>query len=159
MKTQIVSSFCVAGLSARTNNAAEATGSGRIAAIWGEFMQNSPAVALGNKIGDELYAVYFNYSADHTGDYTFLLGHKVPSLANLPSGLTGVQVPGGEFAVVTTGQGPSYQVVPAAWLEIWNNNELEAARSYQVDFELYDYRSADPSHAQVDIFLGIRARP
>lgn len=152
MKTQTLPGFFVAGLSARTNNVHESSGIGKIAEIWGKFMQSNTGGSLTGKIGDEVYAVYSDYESDHSGDYTFLLGFKVSLLNDLPLGITGVEIPGGDYAVVTSAEGPPQQVVPATWFEIWNDKELEEVRSYKADFERYG------NQAQVDIYLGIRSR-
>jgi predicted transcriptional regulator YdeE len=155
-----ISSFCVAGLSARTNNAVEATSQGKIPQIWSLVMQGSLANQLLNKVGDELYAVYSDYESDYTGDYTFLLGHRVSSPDNLPDGVTACRVPNGEFSVFTSEQGPAWVVVPALWQKIWTltPDQLQGTRAYQVDFEVYDHRAANPSFAQVDLFIGLRPR-
>jgi predicted transcriptional regulator YdeE len=119
-------------------------------------MQKNPATALIDKLGDEIYAVYTDYESHHTGDYTFVLGFKVSSIQNLPAGLRGVEIPGGEYAVITSDPGPVMQVVPAIWEKIWSLPHLEHRRSYQADFELYGQRAMHPDHAEVDIYLGLR---
>ena len=105
----------------------------------------------------EIYAVYTEYESDHTGDYTFVLGHKVESLDGLPEGVKGVGIRGGEYAVLTSDIGPVTQVVPALWRKIWSltPGELQGTRAYLADFEIYDQRTADPRSAQVDIYLSL----
>jgi predicted transcriptional regulator YdeE len=152
-------SFYVAGLWVRTDNTVESTGNGQIAEIWGRFMHDNPGAALTNRVGYSVYAVYCDYESDHSGKYTFVLGFKVSSIEDLPAGLRGVRIPSGEYAVLTSDRGPSNQVVSAVWSQIWANSELEHARAYQADFEVYDHRAANPADAQVDICLGLRGAP
>jgi predicted transcriptional regulator YdeE len=142
--------FFVAGLSARTNNVIENTSESRIARIWERFVTDG-------QTGDEIYAVYTEYESDHTGDYTFVLGHKVESVDGLPEGVKGVSIPGGEYAVLTSDIGPVTQVVPELWRKIWSltPDELQGTRAYLTDFELYGQRAANPHSAQVDIYLSL----
>ena len=79
MNTRTFSSFHVAGYAVRAGNSEIA----KISHVWGKFMQADLASLLPNRIGHEVYTVYFDYENDHTGAYTFLLGVKVPSLTDL----------------------------------------------------------------------------
>ena len=68
------------------------------------------------------------------------------------------EVPSGKYAVFTSARGPAVEVVPEAWQRI--NSLSKSApggdRTYRADFEVYGPRAADPQHAQVDIYVGIR---
>jgi predicted transcriptional regulator YdeE len=68
------------------------------------------------------------------------------------------EVPPGKYAVFTSARGPAAKVVPEAWQHI--NSLPKSApgddRTYRADFEVYGPQSADPQHAQVDIYVGIR---
>ncbi len=75
--------------------------------------------------------------------------------ADIAPGISSVEIQAGDYAVITTDKGPAYEVVPAAWLDIWNNQELNAARLYKTDFEIYSENTADSNEAQVEIYVGI----
>jgi predicted transcriptional regulator YdeE len=150
--------FLVAGISARTNNAAEMSGRGKIGSLWQTFLQTNLAATIPNKLDSNLIAVYSNYESDHTGDFTFHLGAAISSIDNLPSGLSAVDVSAGRYAVITSDSGPVTQVVPAVWQRIWSMSpeELGGRRAFAVDYELYDHRAADPQNTQVDVHISIR---
>jgi predicted transcriptional regulator YdeE len=158
MNRQLVSGFYVAGLWGRTNNAAEYSKHGKIGQLWGQFLKSDFRRSLPNRIGDEVYAVYTDYESDHTGDYTFVVGHRVSTATDLGNRFVTVQIPDGEYAVITSELGPAAQIVPAVWQKIsaLTPEELSGIRSYRCDFELYDHRSQNPNLAQIDVFLGLQ---
>jgi predicted transcriptional regulator YdeE len=67
------------------------------------------------------------------------------------------EIPTGKYVILTSDLGPAASVVPLLWQRIWSMtpSELGGVRSYQSDFELYDFRTANPEQAQVDIYLGL----
>jgi predicted transcriptional regulator YdeE len=150
--------FTVVGISARTNNAREATADAVIGKQWTRFMQEGLLAKIPNKVDHSIVAVYTDYASDHNGDYTFVLGAKVSSSANLPEGMAAKKIPAGRYAVFTTDKGPGPKVVPELWMKI---NALPKSatggdRLYRADFEIYDDRAADPQNLQVDVYVGIR---
>ena len=52
---------------------------------------------------------------------------------------------------------PLPNIVIDSWKKIWTMEEkdLGGKRSYIADFEVYDQRAADSSHAIVDIYIGV----
>ena len=158
MNIQQHSGFYVVGVTARTNNAQEMSGSGKIGGVWQTFLQPSLVAKIPNKIGVDLIAVYTDYEIDHTGHYTYLLGLPTSSIEAQPANLTVKHVPAGRYAVFTSGRGPVQQVVPEIWQRIWSMSpeELGGTRSFYADFEIYDQRAADPENAQIDVYVGLR---
>ena len=73
MNIQEHSGFYVAGVTARTNNAKEMSGNGKIGDVWETFLQPGLVVKIPHRIGVDLVAVYTDYENDHTGHYTYLL--------------------------------------------------------------------------------------
>jgi predicted transcriptional regulator YdeE len=158
MKIQHQPGFHVAGITARTNNAHEMSGKGKIGDLWQEFLQPNVAAKIPNKIGGDLIALYTDYETDHTGDYTYLLGVPVLSDESLPASLTLKHVPAGRYAVFTSGRGPVKQVVPEIWQRILSMSpeELGGIRAFKTDYEIYDQRATDPENAQIDVYIGLR---
>jgi predicted transcriptional regulator YdeE len=155
---QQAESFTVIGISARTTNAKEMTGDGVIGKFWGRLFQENLLAKIPNKADANIVAVYTDYASDHNGEYTFLLGAKVTSAADVPPGMVAKTVPAGKYAVFSSDSGPAYQVVPALWKKI---NRLPktatgADRLYRADFEIYDERARDPQASVVDVYIGIR---
>lgn len=150
--------FTVVGISARTNNAKEMTADGVIGKMWGRLMQEGLLTKIPNKADPDVVAVYADYASDHNGDYTYLLGARVTSEADVPTGMVAMKVPSGKFAVFTSEKGPAPKVVPELWMKINSlpENAMGADRTYRADFEIYDQRALDPQNLQMDVYIGIR---
>ncbi|HKF06036.1 MAG TPA: serine hydrolase [Candidatus Sulfotelmatobacter sp.] len=149
--------FTVVGVSARTNNAKEMTSDGVIGKMWGRLMQEGLLAKIPNKADPAIVAVYTDYASDHNGDYTFLLGSRVTSDADVPEGMVSKRIPAGKFAVFTSEKGPAPRVVPELWMKINSlpANAVGANREYRADFEIYDQRAMDPQNLQMDVYIGI----
>ena len=152
------SAFTVVGIAVRTDNAKEMSGNGVIAKHWGRLFQEGIIDKIQNKADRNIVAVYTDYASNHDGEYTFLLGSRVTSDANVPTGMVSRTIPGGKFAVFTTDQGPADRVIPAAWMKINSlpKTAVGADRLYRADYEIYDERAKDPQNMQADIYVGIR---
>ena len=150
--------FTVAGISARTNNADEMSGKGKIGNLWQTFLQSNIAAKIPNKLGSSLIAVYSVYESDHTGNFTFHIGAPVSSIENLPDDLATVHVPAGRYAIITSNRGPVTEVVPGVWQRIWAMPPagLGGSSAFHVDYELYDQRAADPNNPQIDVYISLR---
>jgi len=150
--------FTVVGISARTTNAIEMSGRGAIGNEWNRFIKDGLLAKIPNRVDTNIIALYTDYESDHSGAYTFMLGAKVSSAENVPPGMVMKEVPHGEYAVFTSARGPAAKVVPESWRRI--NSLPKSApggdRTYRADFEVYGPRAADPQHAQVEIYIGIR---
>jgi len=150
--------FTVIGISARTTNAIEMSGRGVIGNEWNRFMNDGLLGKIPHRTDTNILALYTDYESDHTGAYTFILGTKVSSADNVPPGMVIKEVPPGKYAVFATARGPAAKVVPQSW-QLINSLPKSAPggdRIYQCDFEVYGPSAADPQHAQVDIYVGIR---
>jgi predicted transcriptional regulator YdeE len=147
-------SFTVIGVSVRTNNTKEQTPDGQIGKTWQRVSQEKFLDKIPNKADKNIVAVYTDYASDKDGDYTFVLGAKVTSDKEVPTGMVSIKIPAGRYAKFTTEKGPAYKVVPDAWKRVWNNPGGE--RAYQSDFEIYDQRAVDPEKSQVDLYVGIK---
>ena len=150
--------FSVIGISARTTNAIEMSGRGVIGKQWDRFMKDGLLGKIPERADTNILALYTEYESDHSGAYTFILGAKVSSAENVPPGMVLKEVPPGKYAVFTSARGPAAKVVPESWRHI--NSLPKSApggdRTYQADFEVYGPSAADPQHAQVEIYVGIR---
>jgi predicted transcriptional regulator YdeE len=150
--------FKVVGIAARTSNAKEMSGQGVIGKQWERFLKDGLLSKIPNREDSNILAVYTDYESDANGDYTFILGAKVSSADNIPSGMVLKKVPGGKYAIFTSERGLVEKVVPETWAHIWSlpKSAPGGDRAYRADFELYDGRAADPRNAQVDIYVGIK---
>jgi CubicO group peptidase (beta-lactamase class C family)/predicted transcriptional regulator YdeE len=150
--------FTVIGIAARTTNAKEMTPDGVIGKQWMRIFQEGVLGKIPNKADASIIAVYTDYASDHNGEYTFLLGARVTSDAQVPEGMVAKKIPGGKFAVFTSDKGPAPQVVPAIWIKVNSlpQNAVGGDRLYRADYELYDERARDPGNLQVDVYVGIK---
>jgi CubicO group peptidase (beta-lactamase class C family)/predicted transcriptional regulator YdeE len=150
--------FTVIGITARTTNAKEMTPDGVIGKQWMRIFQEGVLGKIPNKADASIVAVYTDYASDHNGEYTYLLGVRVTSDAEVPEGMVAKNIPGGKFAVFTSDKGPAPQVVPATWMKINSlpQDAVGGARLYRTDYEIYDERARDPQNLQVDVYVGIK---
>jgi len=150
--------FTVVGISARTSNAKEMTADGVIGKQWGRLMQEGLLAKIPNKADRNTVAVYMDYASDHNGEYTYVLGARVTSDAEVPAGMVAEKIPGGKFAVFTSGKGPAPKVVPELWMQINSlpKTAVGGDRLYRADFEIYDQRAMDPQNLQMDVYIGIK---
>ena len=150
--------FTVVGISARTSNAKEMTAEGVIGKQWGRIFQEGLLAKIPNKVDQNIVAVYTDYAGDHNGDYTFLLGARVTSDADVPAGMVAKRIPAGKFAAFTSEKGPAPKVVPELWMKINSlpKTAVGGDRVYGADFEIYDERASDPQNLQMDAYVGIK---
>jgi len=152
------SGFTVIGISARTSNAKEMSADGVIGKQWARFMQEGVRGKIPSKADQGIVAVYTDYASDHNGEYTFVLGTRVNSDAEVPAGMVVKKIPAGRYAVFTTEKGEAPKVVPEAWMKINSlpKTAVGGDRVYGADFEIYDERAVAPQNLQVDIYIGIK---
>jgi predicted transcriptional regulator YdeE len=151
-------SFTVVGISARTNNAKEASPDGVIGKQWAKFFGEGVAAKIPNRADANIVAVYTDYASDVNGDYTFLIGARVTKTEILPEGLSAKTVPRGRYAVFTSERGQVQQVVVDTWKRIWATpkGDLGGDRAYKADFELYDQRAQNPADTLMEIHIGLK---
>jgi predicted transcriptional regulator YdeE len=152
------SGFTMVGMAVRTSNAKEMTADGLIGKQWARVMQEAVLAKIPNKADKSIVAVYTEYASDHNGDYTYVLGARVTSDADVPAGMVAKKIPAGRYAVFTSEKGPPAKVVPETWMRINSlpKTAVGGDRMYRADFEIYDERAADPQSAVVDVYVGIK---
>jgi predicted transcriptional regulator YdeE len=151
--------FSVVGIEVRTSNAKEVTNKAVIGKEWQKFFEESILQKIPNKLDGNIYAVYSGYDSDRDGEYSLLIGAKVPEGADVPAGLVLRKVVAGTYAVVTSEKGPVARVVVAAWQHVWGMEDhdlLGGPRAYKTDYELYDRRATNPESSEVDLHIGLK---
>lgn len=150
--TTTIESFTVIGIQGRTDNASELAGTGIIAGMWGRFFGELSRIP--NRADANIVALYTDYESGAHGAYTFFIGTRVTSTADIPEGMVAREIPGGRYAVFTSERGRLDQVVPAVWQTVWRDSGLP--RGFQTDFELYDTRAVNPADGVVDVYVGLK---
>lgn len=148
--------FTVIGIAARTSNAREMTADGIIGKQWDRLMQEDIFGKIPNKADQNIVAVYTDYASDKDGEYTYLLGARVTSDADVPEGMVAKKIPSGRFAVFTSEKGPGPKVVPETWTKINSLPTSSLVRAYRADYEIYDERARDPQNLVMDVYVGIK---
>jgi predicted transcriptional regulator YdeE len=152
-----IASFTVIGIEARTTNAKEATPDAIIGKHWQKFFSEGVLNRIPDRFDRNVYAVYSDYTSDHNGEYSFLIGAKVKDGIAAPTGMVAKHIRAGRYAVFTSEKGPFAKIVPSVWQKIFRLEDAGTLkRAYQTDFELYDQRAQDPQNGQVDIYVGVK---
>lgn len=145
--------FKVIGIAIRTTNEGEKAAQ-EIAALWQRFLSENLLEQIPNKVDTTIYSLYTEYEGDHTQPYTTVLGCKVDSLDHIPSGMVGHAFEGGTY-VKTTAKGDLMQgLIVNHWTTIW---KMDLDRAYTVDFEAFGEKAQNPSDAEVDFFVAVKA--
>lgn len=118
------------GLKIRTNN-----------------QQLNPIIDLWSRVPDmklkgAIYAVYFNYESDFTGDYDLLVGNEAANFEDT------ILLSDGNYLEIPV-KTASPADVGEAWQKIWRDAKINQVRTYQTDFEYY------AEDGSIKIFLSI----
>ncbi|MFJ1379138.1 GyrI-like domain-containing protein [Capnocytophaga canimorsus] len=142
----------IIGIAVRTTNAngQAATDLGK---LWGQFMSDTIS-KIPNTISGEIISIYTDYESDYQGEYTAILGQKVSSLDEIPSGMIGREFPATKFQkFIAKGEMPN--AVMQTWKTIWEQDEV-LNRAYQYDFEVYGEKSQNGDESEVEIFISVK---
>ena len=117
--------------------------------LWQKFEKEDFAGRISNKIGDEIYAVYYDYESDYTKPFSYFIGCRVKINSVLAPGMDTLIIPEQSYTkFIAKGKMPG--CISNSWKDIWNS---KMRRAYKYDFEVYDERSKDWDNAIVDIFV------
>lgn len=147
-----IEAFNVIGIAVRTTNENGQAGKD-IPTLWEKFMSEGILDKIPNKIDTSVYSLYTDYDSDYTKPYTVVLGCKVNSIETIPEGMVTKSISLGNYTKFITKGDLMKNVVYEKWTEIWNT---KLNRKYTTDFEIYGPKSADPSNAEVDIFIATK---
>ncbi len=128
-----------------------------IPAFWQETGKSGVLATIPQQAqSGEVVALYTNYSSDFSltsGHYSMILGAPVTAVKNIRQGMVIKNIPQSRYAVFTA-KGPFATAVGSAWMEIWQNKELQ--RTFTNDFEWYDAKSTDDENSIVKIYVAIK---
>lgn len=152
MQTVQIAPFQIIGIKVRTSNENDQAASD-IGSLWERFMTEGISQKINNKTSEEIFAIYTNYESDHTQPYDTIIGFKVDALDTIPEGMVGQAFDGGTYTKFTAKGDVTKGAVYQTWVDIWNT---DLDRCYTADFEIYGAKTADLTHAEVDIFVAIK---
>jgi predicted transcriptional regulator YdeE len=119
--------------------------------LWQKFVNGNYAETIPGKLTNEIVAVYHNYEGDFTQPYSYFIGVKVKSDAEVPEGLEKLSIPEASYQKFIS-KGVIPECIANSWRDIWNS---KMDRAYKADFEVYDHRSKDWKNGEVDIFISV----
>jgi len=147
-----ISPFNIIGISIQTINT-NGQASEDLGKLWNQFFTDQVSSKIKNKVSEEIYCIYTDYSGDYTQGYTAVLGHKVENINNVPVGMEGREFEGGDYLEFLA-KGDMPQAVVKSWNEIWSKDK-ELNRKYTADFEVYGPKSQSGSDSEVEIFIAV----
>ena len=153
MKNQTIEPFKIIGIKVRTTNE-NGQSAKDIGNLWTKFLTEKIADKIPNKIDYSILSIYTNYQGDFTQPYDTILGCKVDSLDEIPSGMIGQEFKGGDYLKFVSKGSLNKGVVYQTWEEIW---KTDLNRDYTADFEVYGEKAQNPENAEVDIFVAVKA--
>lgn len=151
MEKTVLQPCNIIGIAIKTSNINQQS-AGDIARLWERFWSENIISQIPGKISDDLYGVYTEYEGDFTQPYTTVIGCVTNSLDNIPEGMVGITIEGGQYMKSVVRGKLSDGIVVQEWEKIW---QIDMPRKYKTDFEVYLARNNNPDDMEVDIFVGI----
>lgn len=143
--------FYIIGISVRTTNVNNKALKD-IGDLFGNFIGQNLMLKIPNKMTEDIYCVYTEYESDYMGSYTTIIGCKVSSLAEIPSGFIGKTIPESKYKVYRSTGKLSVSLVKT-WETIWSSSNLD--RRYTADFDIYGEKARDFDNAEMDTYVAI----
>jgi predicted transcriptional regulator YdeE len=150
MKKATLSEFHIIGISVRTTNVNNQALKD-IGELFGNFVGQNILQKIPNKISEDIYCVYTDYESDFNGPYTTIIGCKVSSLEDIPTGLIGKTIPESKYQVYRS-TGKLSISLAKTWEGIWNS---DLNRRYSADFDIYGEKARDFENAELDTYVAI----
>jgi len=151
MNKVTIKPFKIIGISVRTTNE-NGQSAKDIGALWNTFIAEGILDKIPNKIDNTIYSIYTDYESDYTKPYTTILGCKVSSIEEIPTGMIAQTFDGGNYTKYVSKGDLTKGVVYQEWLKIWNS---DLNRAYTTDFEVYGEKAQNPNDAEVEIFVAL----
>ena len=120
------------------------------------FLQKNFAAGTLQKIPNKVnthanISGYTDYDA--AGNYTYIMGSFVTSLAAVPEGMKARNVPAQKYAMFTV-KGSGKHIIEF-WRNLWSK-QWTFERAFTFDYELYDERYTGDDNSVVDIYISIK---
>lgn len=145
--------FKIIGIKVRTTNENKQAAHD-IPILWEKFKSENVVDLIPNKIESSVLSIYTNFESDHTKPYDTIIGCKVSTLSDIPTGMAGQEFEDGNFAKFISKGNLNEGSVYNTWLEIW---ETKLERTFLYDYEVYgEKKSLNPTNAEVEIFVAVK---
>ncbi len=144
--------FKIIGISVRTTNENNQAAKD-IADLWSRFMNDKVLEAIPNKIDNTVYSIYTEYESDHTKQYTTILGCRVENLNDIPEGMIGKFIEGGNYVKLSDKGDLMKGLIVNKWAEIW---EMDLDRVFTADYEVFGEKAQNPADAEIDFLIAVK---
>lgn len=151
MQNVRIEPFHIVGIAVRTTNENNQA-AGQIAGLWERFLNENILEAIPNRVNNNVYSLYTDYEGDHTQPYTAILGCHVKNPDNIPEGMTGKSLAGGNYVKISAKGDLTKGLIVNEWMKIWNMN---LDRAFTADYELFDENEKNPTDARVDFLVAV----
>jgi predicted transcriptional regulator YdeE len=148
-----IGKFKIVGISIRTTNKNNQSVED-LGKLWNKFYTENISGKITNKESEEIYSIYTDYKSNYKEEYTCIIGMKVKSFDEMPSGLINRELDGGKYLKFVAG-GEMPKAVIKTWEEIWKRDK-ELQRKYTADFEVYGRKANDGNNSEVEIFVATK---
>jgi len=118
-----------------------------IGELWQSFMNTPIKEQLSQSDDQDIFAVYSDYESNENGKYKITIGYRVNETAELPSGLSAVNIPAGNYQKYQANSTKPEDIVNA-WQEVWQAERVDLPRNFVADFEVYHGDTAN-------IYIGV----
>lgn len=144
--------FKVIGIAIRTTNE-NGKATKEISDLWDRFINEKIMEAIPNKIDSIVYSIYTAYESDHTKPYTAIIGCSVENLNDIPEGMIGKSIDGGNYVKLSTKGDLTKDLIINKWVEIW---EMDLNRAFTTDFEVFGEKAQNPVDAEIDFLIAVK---
>ncbi|GAB5524794.1 MAG: GyrI-like domain-containing protein [Roseivirga sp.] len=151
MQNVRIEPFNLIGIAVRTTNENNRA-AGQIAGLWERFLTEKTLEAIPNRVHNHVYSLYTDYEGDHTQPYTAILGCCVENLDDVPEGMVGKSVAGGNYVKISAKGDLTKGLIVNEWMKIW---DMGLDRAFTADYELFDENEKNPMDARVDFLVAV----
>ncbi|MEM9986061.1 MAG: WYL domain-containing protein, partial [Bacteroidota bacterium] len=125
-----------------------------LGSLWQRVMSEKLMHQIPGLVDPTMYAAYTDYQFEdgQLVSYRVIVGGKVHDRSDVPKGLVGLDIQGGNYQEFLA-KGDVVSAVGEAWGKIW---QTPLNRNFKVDLEIYDQRAHNPKDAEVSILIGIQ---
>lgn len=102
---------------------------------WLRFELAESYYKIPNKISDNMYVVYIDREEKFDGDFTAIVCCAVSSFDEMPDGMVGREIDGGQYRKYVT-HGRAIEAIASKWKEIWEEDNKNL-KTHSTDFEIY----------------------
>ena len=143
--------FNVIGITCRTSSVHAPE---EIPLLWEKLMNENLLAKIPKRTSEGLYCIYTDYSSDHLGDYTVILGaESLDTDSSLPEGMVRHTIAESEYLCLPV-KGDYPHSLIHTWEWVWKKDDLP--RAYTSDFEYYPEGMKNSKEPKLDVYIALK---